>query len=498
MKAIVVFYDTLNRRYLPCYNKEATTITPNFDRLSSLSVQFENSYVGSMPCIPARRELHTGRYNFLHREWGPLEPYDDSMPEVLKENGIYTHLISDHLHYWEDGGTNYHTRYSSWEIVRGQEGDNWKGELEDPVIPPVVRVPSNQEGTGVASGWRYDWVNRGYIKEEADFPQTKVFDLGCEFIEKNHSQDNWLLQIETFDPHEPFYVPQKYLDMYPEDYDGKHFDWPRGEVEEKEDEIAHCRRQYQALLMMCDYSLGRVLDLMDRYDMWKDTLLIVGTDHGFLLAEHDFWGKNKMPYYNEIAHTPLFIYDPRSGIQGEKRNSLVQMIDWMPTLLHYFGAEIPKDVEGKLLDDVIRNDTKIHDAVLYGTFSGQINITDGEYAYMRAALPEYKDEVYNYTLMPMHMTKRFTEKELRDAKLVEPFSFTKGCPVLKIKSRDKYDVNRFGTTLYDLKKDPGEEKAIEDPEVEARMVAAMKKLMIENDCPEEQFVRYDLSDKSKR
>lgn len=496
MKAIIVFYDTLNRRYLPSYNKEATTITPNFNRLEKYSVKFENSYVGSMPCIPARRELHTGRYNFLHREWGPLEPFDDSMPEILKENGIYTHLVSDHLHYWEDGGTNYHTRYNSWEIVRGQEGDHWKGELKDPAIPEVVKVPSNQEGTGVASGWRYDWVNRKYIQEEKDFPQTKVFDLGCEFIEKNHEEDNWLLHIETFDPHEPFYVPEKYLNLYPEDYDGKHFDWPRGEANESDEEIAHIRRQYQALVTMCDANLGRVLDLMDQYHLWEDTLLIVGTDHGFLLGEHKQWGKNKMPYYNEVAHTPLFVYDPRYKVQGEARKSLVQMIDWMPTILNYFGQDIPKDVQGKCLDGVIQNDEPIHDSILYGTFSGQINVTDGEYAYMRSALPEYKDEVYNYTLMPQHMTKRFTVDELKNMELVQPFSFTKGLSVLKIKSKDKYDVNRFGTTLYNLKEDPGETQVIEDEEVEERMKQAMVQLMKENDCPSEQFIRYGLQEES--
>ena len=211
MKAIIVFYDTLNRRYLPCCNPDATTIAPNFDRLAKRSVQFDNSYVGSMPCIPARRELHTGRCNFLHREWGPLEPFDDSMPELLKDHGIYTHLISDHLHYWEDGGCDYHTRYSSWEIVRGQEGDHWKGRLQDPAIPEAVTVPQKQQGGGIASGWRYDWINRSYIREEADFPQTQCFDRGCEFLEANHDQDNWLLHLETFDPHEPFYVPRKYL-----------------------------------------------------------------------------------------------------------------------------------------------------------------------------------------------------------------------------------------------------------------------------------------------
>ena len=137
---------------------------------------------------------------------------------------------------------------------------------------------------------------------------------------KNHDQDNWLLHLETFDPHEPFYVPQKYLDMYPEEYSGKHFDWPRGAVEEEPEEIAHCRRQYQALVTMCDHNLGRILDMMDKYQMWDDTMLIVGTDHGFLLAEHGFWGKNQMPYYNEVAHTPLFIWDPGTGSRGAQES----------------------------------------------------------------------------------------------------------------------------------------------------------------------------------
>ena len=143
------------------------------------------------------------------------------MPEILKKNGVYTHLVSDHLHYWEDGGATYHNRYSSWEIIRGQEGDHWKGQVERPEIPPVVKIAAKQTGTGESGLWRYDWVNRQYIREEKDFPQTQCFDRGCEFIEKNKDADNWLLQLETFDPHEPFYAPQKYLDLYPEDYKGQ-------------------------------------------------------------------------------------------------------------------------------------------------------------------------------------------------------------------------------------------------------------------------------------
>ena len=106
MKAIMVMYDSLNRHMLSPYGCDWTQ-TPNFKRLADRCVTFDKCYVGSLPCMPARREIHTGRYNFLHRSWGPMEPYDDSMPEILKKNGIYSHLISDHYHYWEDGAVSY-------------------------------------------------------------------------------------------------------------------------------------------------------------------------------------------------------------------------------------------------------------------------------------------------------------------------------------------------------------------------------------------------------
>ena len=82
MRAIMVMYDSLNRAYLPNYGNDLTKL-PNFRRLGEQTITFDNSYVGSLPCMPARRELHTGRLNFLHRGWSPIEPFDDSMPELL-------------------------------------------------------------------------------------------------------------------------------------------------------------------------------------------------------------------------------------------------------------------------------------------------------------------------------------------------------------------------------------------------------------------------------
>ena len=82
MKSIMIMFDTLNRRMLPPYSNDWVH-APNFQRLADHTAVFDRCYVGSMPCMPARRELHTGRYNFLHRGWTPLEPFDDSMPEIL-------------------------------------------------------------------------------------------------------------------------------------------------------------------------------------------------------------------------------------------------------------------------------------------------------------------------------------------------------------------------------------------------------------------------------
>src|SRR5699024_9466555 len=147
---------------------------------------------------------------------------------------------------------------------------------------------------------RQDQVNRAYLAAEADHPQLLTFDAGLGFIATNHAADNWFLQIETFDPHEPFFSYEDYRKLYPDDYDGLQFDWPDyRQVTEDASQVEHLRNAYAALLTMCDTSLGRVLDAMDSYQMWDDTMLIVCTDHGLLLGEHDWWGKNAPPFYDE-------------------------------------------------------------------------------------------------------------------------------------------------------------------------------------------------------
>ena len=490
MKAILVLFDTLNRHMLPPYGCEWVH-APNFQRLAEQTATFDNCYIGSMPCMPARRELHTGRYNFLHRSWGPIEPFDDSMPSILKDNGVYSHLITDHVHYFSDGGATYHSRYSSWEFNRGQEGDTWKAHIKPSFeIPEATRkMESNQP----SRMWIQDYINRHYMPTADDQPQAQTFHQGVEFIQNNHREDNWFLQIETFDPHEPFFTHQEFKNLYPHEYDGPQMDWiSYGTVTEPENTVEHIKYEYAALVSMCDHYLGKLLDAMDQYDLWQDTMLIVATDHGLLLGEHDGWGKNIHPWYNENAHIPLFIWDPRCQVKGERRQSFVQMIDLPATILDYFDIEQPSDMQGASVKNSIAYDEPARKVGLFGSFGGHVNVTDGRYVYMRASEKKQEHQIYEYTLMPTHIRTHFSAEELQTAILHAPFSFTKECPVMQIEGQPWAIPSPFATFLYDLETDPRQENPLVDNELEEQMVTLLVDLMIDTDAPLEQFERLGL------
>ena len=481
MKAIMIMFDSLNRHMLPPYGCDWTH-APNFRRLAERTVTFDHSYICSMPCMPARREMHTGRPNFLHTPWSPLEPFDDSVIELLKDDGVYTHLASDHYHYWEEGGHNYNTKYNTWEFFRGQEGDPWVGQVADPAIPANIN----------GKGKRQDWVNRPFMAREEALPGSQTFQAGLEFIQRNRGEDNWFLQIECFDPHEPFFSHRKYHDLYPDDYDGPLFDWPpydQVSVQTPE-QIEHLRKRYAALLSACDARLGDILDAMDALNLWEDTMLILWTDHGFMFGEHGCFAKNYQPWYEELAHTPFFIWDPRSGVQGERRRALVQpALDLGPTLLEFFGLSPTPRMLGKSLRQTVAADVPVREAGLFGIFGGHVSVTDGRYVYMRAPANDDNGPLNVYTLQTHRLRAAKAPPEIA---LHEPFSFTRGLPLLKIPALGQRRGAGWGTLLFDLADDPQQEHPLDAPDIEAQMIDHLVRLMRACDAPPEQFERLGL------
>ena len=484
MKAIMIMFDSLNRHFLPNYGCD-WTVMPNFRRLGEKTLTFDRFYGGSMPCMPARRELHTGRYNFLHNSWSPLQPYDDSVISRLKRAGIYTHIATDHFHYWEDGGSCYLTKYDSHDIIRGQQGDPWMGQVAWPEFPDTLSARKTTQN------WRHDWVNRSFLDAEEKMPQKKTFDCGLDFIRRNAGEDGWFLTIEAFDPHEPFYTQEAYKKLYPDDYHGKNLDWPDyGKNEYGDEATTHVRYEYAALMSMCDHYLGLVLDEMDQNNLWRDTMLVVNTDHGFMLGEKEWMGKNVQPMYEEIIHTPFFLYDPRFPHRaGCRTDRLAQTVDIAPTLAEFFQIEPPRAMDGHSLTPIVSGDSPIRDYALFGIFGGHVNITDGHYVYMKAPHRVDNGPLYEYTDMPCHMNTPFTPLELSTMELVEGFPHMQGCRVLKVAASKGNNCYWYGNRLYDLESDPTQEHPIRREDTELRLLTAMRDMMLKNEAPPEQFTR---------
>lgn len=264
---------------------------------------------------------------------------------------------------------------------------------------------------------------------------------------------------------------------------------------------------------MCDHQLGRLMDRMDQLNLWEDTLLIVHTDHGFMLGEQGWWAKMRQPHYEEISHTPLFIWDPRCARQGEARAALVQTIDLAPTVLDFFGLQPAPDMQGHVLAETLRSDQPVREALLFGHHGGQVGVTDGRYVYLRGPAGD-NSPLYEYTLMPTHMNARFSVEELRSMVAAPPFRFTKGCPLMRIGTGGgggesaivrQYRAHPQGaylleklkeasqTLLYDLQRDPRQAQPLRDADTEARMIRLMVALMQENDAPQEQYQRLGLN-----
>lgn len=501
MKTVFILFDSLNRNALSCYN-DSTLPTPAFDRLADCGVVFDNHYVGSLPCMPARRDLLTGRLNFLHRSWGPVEPFDVCFPSLLHDKGIYTHLISDHYHYWEEGGCGYHNQYSSAEFVRGQERDLWKAM----VTPPTDRFREQYHPMLSEIDRRSpNMVNREFIKDEADFPINQCVDRATEFLQQNHASDDWFLQVELFDPHEPFTAPERFRNELPTDYNGPVLDWPLYDQLEISDlEAAELRANYQAIVAMCDDQLGRLLNQFDQLDLWQDTTIVLTTDHGLLLGEHNWWGKNVMPVFDPIARIPLIIYHPdKQDTAGSRQPNLTQCLDLTATLLDLHGdgnqIEPHNHFSGHSLIPSLSEPCHVRDTALYGIFGGALNITDGTHTYFRYPV-NTKDNLYEYTLMPVHPASYFTRDEFSDATLVNDQPFSNGYPLLKLKAlhsarRPPMQGDKLAngnTVLYNVASDKLQNNPINDPVLENRFITAMADSLRQSQAPAELFERFGL------
>ncbi|HUX87008.1 MAG TPA: sulfatase-like hydrolase/transferase [Chloroflexota bacterium] len=494
MKVLFVILDTLRPDYLEPYGSTWVK-TPNIARLAEQSVVCDNHWVGSLPCMPARREFMTGRHNFLERGWGPVEPFDDVLPNLLRQTqpkGVFSHLITDHYHYFYLGGEGHNNSFSTWQFERGQESDFWVSRVDAPALP---------ENMGRLKDRPQNALNRLAQREEHEFSGPRCVQHAMRWLDENQGSDDWFVQLELFDPHEPFYVVQEYLDMYEDKWDGPIYDWPDyGVATDSPEAIEHIRKCYAALVTMTDHWLGKLWDKLDRLDLWKDTMVVLTTDHGTMLGEHQYWMKNMMPVYNEIARIPLIVHLPGSQRAGSRVSALTQTTDVMPTFLDYFSAPVPPHLHGTSLRPSIEANQSVHDSIIYGYFGMALNATDGRHTYFRNPVKE-EAIVHAYTSMPTQFHGFMPREELADAEMGRFLGHTYNIPVYKIPTKGRpphrHEHGPNGEyvavhELYDVAADPNQERPLNDSALETHFQDLMRTHLERVKAPEGHLERLGL------
>jgi len=207
------------------------------------------------------------------------------------------------------------------------------------------------------------WTNRNPRYETEMFP-PKTAETAVRWLEENDQAGPFFLWVDFFDPHEPWNPPEYLVHRYDPDYAGTpmvHCNYGPA-TDYTPAELHNLWAHYAAESELVDRWLGRVLQKIDDLQLWDDTIVLVTSDHGTSLGEHNRTGKSNIcdhdprywPLYPEIGHVPFLVAG--GGVpRGASRSVLGQAPDILPTLCDLAGveAEPPAPFDGASLAPAI-------------------------------------------------------------------------------------------------------------------------------------------------
>jgi len=482
---LFVLVDSLNRGDLPAYGG-ADVQTPNIDRLAARAWRFDNHYVGSLPCMPARREIFAGFKELMWRPWGSLEPFDARLPRIVAAAGHATAIVTDHYHYWEEPANGYLQSFEQTELVRGHEWDAWRGPLgdEEPVPEWVEQIERWRPG----GGRRYYANVRDFAGEEDFFP-ARVFRAAAGRLAT--ARTPFFLQVESFDVHEPFHVPEPYRSRFGDPSDDDRFSlWPpyqdpdalaRYMAQASPEELTFVRARYLAKVAMVDRWLGELLDVID----WDDTAVILTTDHGHDLGARGVFGK-QYPHWDSHARIPLFLWHPAYP-DGGAVDGLTSTVDLFSTIAELAGVGVEAR-HGSSLLPLLGGASSSRDALLYGTFGQGVCCTDGEWTIFKS--PTGDAPLYSYSsLLTKSLVVRRLEEPAGSGHFVPGARFPQWQIPVDMESRSREDF------LFRRSTDPGQAENLWDaePEQRERMLGVLRSLVDAEGAPPEQWTRLGLA-----
>ncbi len=374
---ILINADTF--RYDNLFDRAAMPVrTPHLDAFSRRAISMDRFYAGSFPTIPERTELISGRYNWPWYGWQPLIE-KNLMPRLLASRGYVTQLLCDCPHLFN---ANFHTVFDAAFTLRGQEGDTYFLHMNSPIeeVMPREKTRTGYHFQGRNLVDLHRWINRDWRCEEDTFP-PRTASLAARWLEENYQFRPFFLEVEFFDPHEPWDPPEYLVRRYDPDYEGTPMLHPNyGKAGDYTPaELRNLRAHYCAEAELVDRWVGRIFQKIDDLGLWDSIIVIFTSDHGTSLGEHNRTGKTNIntgddrrwPLYPEIAHIPFLVASP--GLDGgQEIDLLAQPVDILPTLLDLAGLQVtpPEPFHGRSFAPALRGQAQapLHEMAVCGQF----------------------------------------------------------------------------------------------------------------------------------
>jgi arylsulfatase A-like enzyme len=365
---VLVIIDSLRKDHIGVYGTDRAVQTPNLDALANDSLRFARAYPESMPTINARRAIHTGTRTWPFTDWDPPMGEDiilqgwqpipieqTTLAEIMRASGYLTMMVTDNMHQFK-ASYDMHRGFDVFEFFRGQTTDNympnWTYDRE-----MVDRALMRGNVPAMTAQMQQYFSNVAERRSEEDWFAPRVFTRASEFLEAAGGADTpFFLTVDSYDPHEPWDPPEKYVRMYDDQpYDLKEpFSVIYGPSDYLQDrELERMRARYAGELTMMDRWLGRFLDKMEELGLFENTMLLLVSDHGVALGEHGFTGKPPYVLWPEITDVPFLIRPPDGRGAGETSEYHASTHDVASTILGYLGLETPEQLEGQDLSVIL-------------------------------------------------------------------------------------------------------------------------------------------------
>jgi arylsulfatase A-like enzyme len=373
MSVVLVCLDSVRADHVGAYRADRTrprnqVRTPSLDELARASLRFTRARPEQLPTGPTRRSVHTGIRTFPADGWRPdadspriygwqhIPEAQATLAELFGAAGHRTAMVTDNTWMLKPSWAPFTRTWGDFIGIRGQVQQSLpKGRSIDRVdvaryLPDGLRsLPGTKAETNREVIARYV-VNRGPRRREEDWFAPRVFRAASRWLERNGTApEGFFLFIDSFDPHEPWDPPRKYLARYDDpDPQVKDAIFPvygrDGYLTERE--ITRMKALYAGELTMTDHWLGVFLERLDELGLAERTLVVVFSDHGVSLADRGFVGKSPSQMYAEMVDVPLLVRHPEGRGAGTTTDFLASLHDLAPTLLSAAGVPVPEAMEG--------------------------------------------------------------------------------------------------------------------------------------------------------